>query len=415
MENNWRIADLVKKHLQDELTEEERGELNAWIAESDANRQFFQRFEDPAYVARELELMGMADTDTALAKTLEQLGLQPKPAVRMVWRKYAVAAAVLLVIATTAWLLLEPTTSHDIAAVKQPAAIKDVAAGTDKAILTLADGTRIVLDSAANGQLAKQGAVQVLKKDGQLKYNRESRAAGHDESIAYNTVSTPRGGQYQLVLQDGTKVWLNAASTFKFPTSFTGKERKVELIGEGYFEVTPLTPKGGQGKIPFKVVVPPGPQNGLGAEIEVLGTHFNVMAYNDEQQLKTTLLEGKVRVSAGQDPNSPFRGAGGILLPGQQAQLNPLGAIKIDDHADLDQAVAWKNGMQSFHDADIQTIMRQVSRWYNVDVHYEGTIPTVELTGKIPRNVSLKHLLEALEINSSLHFDLADGKVTVRP
>ena len=419
MENNWRIADLIKKHLQDELTEDERMELDAWVSQSEANRQFFHRFEDPAYVARELQLMSMADTDTALAKTLEQLGLREETRVRPLFRKYAVAAAVLLVISTAAWWFLHTKPNHNNIAVVPPAAAKDVAAGTDKAILTLADGSRILLDSAANGQLAKQGAVQVLKKDGQLKYSPAyAKASAGDAAVIYNTVSTPRGGQYQLVLQDGTKVWLNAASTLKFPTSFSGKERKVELSGEGYFEVAPVTPEGGHQKIAFKVVTDK-------QEVEVLGTHFNVMAYNDEPQAKTTLLEGKVRVSATTGPDASKSKDGQrtaangqrttILSPGQQAQLAQSGSIKVDDHADIDQAVAWKNGMQSFHDADIQTIMRQVSRWYNIDVQYEGNIPSVELTGKIPRTISLKRLLEALELNSNLHFQLANGKVTVTP
>jgi len=141
--------------------------------------------------------------------------------------------------------------------------------------------------------------------------------------------------------------------------------------------------------------------------VEVLGTHFNVMAYTDEPQSKTTLLEGKVKVRKAAEEV--------VLAPGQQAQSGKSGALKVEDHADIEQAVAWKNGMQSFHDANIQTIMRQVSRWYDVDVQYEGSIPSVELTGKIPRTISLKRLLEALELNSNLHFQLDNGKVTVMP
>lgn len=399
MENNWRIANLIKKHLQDEMTTAERADLEAWLSESEANRQFFQRFEDPAYVARELQLMSTADTEAALARTLEQLGVTEKPVVGMGWKRWAIAASVLLVIATGAWLVLRTNAPQSIAVKPPEAPVKDVAPGTDKAILTLADGSHILLDSAANGKLASQGSTQVVKSGAQLKYSGKATEGALDLGLSYNTVSTPRGGQYQLVLQDGTKVWLNAASTLKFPTAFTGAERTVELSGEGYFEVTP-------NKKPFKVITP-------AETVEVLGTHFNVMSYTDEPQSKTTLLEGKVSVLPARPTNNDQRST--LLLPGEQAQLNKSGAIKVEAHADIEQAVAWKNGMQSFKDADIKTIMRQVSRWYNIDVAYSGDIPEIGLTGKIPRTISLKKLLEALELNSSLHFQLTDGKVTVTP
>jgi ferric-dicitrate binding protein FerR (iron transport regulator) len=399
MENNWRIADLVKKHLQEEITGIERHELETWLAQSDANRRFFQRFEDPAYVAQELELMGRADTETALARDLERLGLQAKPVIRLHWKRWMVAASVLFVISTVAWLVIRTNAPHAVLAKQSANTVKDIPAGTDKAILTLADGSRIVLDSAANGQLAKQGAASVSKNNNRLVYNTNANHPSGGQGVSWNTVSTPRGGQYQLVLQDGTKVWLNAASILRYPAAFTGQERKVELNGEGYFEVM-------HNKTPFIVVVPATAAKPA-QEVRVLGTQFNVMAYADEPQMKTTLLEGKVKVAA---VNKEM-----ILSPGQQALLAPSGALKIDDHADTDQAIAWKNGMQSFKDADIKTIMRQVSRWYNVDVAYSGDIPEIGLTGKIPRSISLKKLLEALELNSSLHFQLADGKLTVTP
>jgi len=399
MENNWRIADLVKKHLQEEITDMERHELEAWLAESDANRRFFQRFEDTAYVASELALMSRADTETALAKTLERIGAAPKPVVRIHWTRWMIAASTLLILSTAAWLVIRTNAPHPIIAQQPAQAVKDIPAGTDKAILTLADGSHIVLDSAANGQLAKQGAANVSKSNNRLVYN---TAAGvphpGSQGVSYNMVSTPRGGQYQLVLHDGTKVWLNAASTLRYPAAFGGKERRVELVGEGYFEVA-------HNKTPF-IVATPATAAKPAQEVQVLGTWFNVMAYNDEPQTKTTLLEGKVKVAVS--------GKETTLSPGQQAQLFN-GALTTDERADTDQAVAWKNGMQSFKDADIKTIMRQVSRWYNIDVAYKGEIPELGLTGKIPRSISLKKLLEALELNSSLHFQLADGKLTVTP
>lgn len=405
MENNWRIADLIKKHLQEEITDGERKELEAWLSESDANRQFFQRFDNPAYIAHELQLMSRADTEAALASFLQSIGAGQKSIARMSWKRWTIAASLLLVISTAAWLVIRTNAPHPIIAQQPPVVAKDIPAGTDKAVLTLADGRKIALDSAANGQLARQGNAKVIKAGGQLKYSNEAGAAP-GPAVAYNSISTPRGGQYQLVLQDGTKVWLNAATVFRFPAAFTGSERRVELSGEGYFEVAR------SGK-PFKVIVPAGPSKPA-EEIDVLGTHFNVMAYNEEPQSKTTLLEGKVSITSGlRTTNNEQRTT--ILSPGQQAQQASSGAVNVDGHADIEQAVAWKNGMQSFHDADIKTIMRQVSRWYDIDVAYKGDIPEIGLTGKIPRSISLKRLLEALELNSSLHFQLADGKVTVTP
>ncbi|MBS1564182.1 MAG: FecR family protein, partial [Bacteroidetes bacterium] len=331
------------------------------------------------------------------------------PVARMRWLRWTIAAATLLAVSTTAWLVLRTNAPQSVATLpKQPP--KDIAAGTDKAILTLADGSRIVLDSAANGQLASQGNSNVVKSGTVLKYSKSNSKDAPTAMTAppvLNTVSTPRGGQYKLELQDGTKVWLNAATTFRFPAAFTGDERRVEVIGEAYFEVA-------ANRKPF-IVTTPASASKPAQQVQVLGTDFNVMAYTDEPQSKTTLIEGKVRVSAVRGGTLPLQGAGGLLSPGEQALLSPSGNLSVDAHADIEQAVAWKNGMQSFKDADIKTIMRQVARWYNIDVEYKGEIPEIGLTGKIPRSISLKHLLEALELNSSLHFELGDGKVTVRP
>jgi len=315
----------------------------------------------------------------------------------MVWKKYAIAAAVLLAVATGGFLLLKAKYANHIIAVNKAAAVivQDVAAGGDKAILTLADGSQIVLDSAANGMLAQQGKVKVLKQNGQLKYSAGQGVT--NAAVAYNTVRTPRGGQYQLVLQDGTKVWLNAASTLKYPAAFAGNERNVELTGEGYFEVAHNS------KAPFKVLVPGG------QEVEVLGTQFNIMAYKDEPLLRTTLVEGAIKVKAG--------AASVQIKPGEQSILsNKSPEIRVQANADIEQAVAWKNGMQSFKDADLHTILRQVSRWYNVDVEYKAEGPEMGLNGTIPRNFSLQNMLKVLQLNNDqLHLKFENGKITVLP
>lgn len=405
-EKSRRIAELIKKHLQETLTEAERVELEAWLDASPENRPFFNRFEDKAYVARELELMSRADTEVTLSSTLATLGVEKKPLPRLVWKKYAVAAAILLAIVTGGYLWRKASHAKTTEVANAPAApVQDAAPGGDKAILTLADGSQIVLDSAANGTLAQQGRVNVLKLNGQLKYSAGQGVADNSAAMAYNTVHTPRGGQYQLVLQDGTKVWLNAASTFKFPAAFPGNERKVELTGEGYFEVT-------KSKLPFKVLVPGG------QEVEVLGTHFNVMAYKDEPIMRTTLLEGRVQVRpANNDPRATANDQRPTLLsPGQQAQLSASGKILVDENANIEQAVAWKNGMQYFKDADLHTILRQVSRWYNVDVEYKAEGPEMGLNGTIPRNFSLQNMLKVLQLNNDqLHLKFENGIITVLP
>jgi transmembrane sensor len=251
----------------------------------------------------------------------------------------------------------------------------DALPGGDRAILTLANGKVITLDDAHNGTVARQGNTIVTKTaDGQLVYDMAKLdAASAVPSI--NTIATPRGGQYQVVLADGTKVWLNAASSLRFPTRFTGSSRNVEITGEAYFEVTknPL--------MPFKVTTSRG-------EIEVLGTHFNVMDYNDEKLMKTTLLEGAVNLRSGNILSK--------LKPGEQAQVSAGGATKVVNDIDPEDAVAWKNGIFQFTDAGVDAILRQASRWYDVDVVYKGKIPQKQFTGSISRNVKASELLKML-------------------
>jgi len=257
--------------------------------------------------------------------------------------------------------------------------IQDIPAGSNNAVLTLDNGATIVLDTAANGTLANQGNIKVLKMNGQLAYN---KTGNMNVKPVYNTITTANGNQYQLILIDGSKVWLNAASSIRFPTSFTGTERKVEITGEAYFEVTKNPNK------PFRVDF----KNEAGEkdEIEVLGTHFNVNTYGDEPDMKTTLLEGSVKIKAGNKIQ--------MLSPGQQALLSSNG-IEIKKNVDLDQVMAWKNGYFLFDNTDIYTLMRQVSRWYNVEVSFEGKVTPDGFSGKISRNVPLSKFIKVLELN----------------
>jgi ferric-dicitrate binding protein FerR (iron transport regulator) len=240
------------------------------------------------------------------------------------WKRLAAVAAIVLLIGTGIWFGLIRTPKTDLVTNTPKTTLtntKDIEPGGNKAILTLGDNSTIVLDNAANGQLAQEGSSKVNKtKDGELKY--ESSIGNRQSSITYNTLSTPRGGQYQLVLPDGSKVWLNAAASIKFPTAFAGNERRVEITGEVYFEVAKDPKK------PFKVTIPGG------AAVEVLGTHFNINAYPDETSVKTTLLEGSVKVSqSAKDAEHAV-----VLKPGEQAVLAAADSrLTIDHSPDLDQ------------------------------------------------------------------------------
>ncbi len=270
----------------------------------------------------------------------------------------------------------------------------DVAPGGDNAVLTLADGSQVVLNDTENGKIIEEQGISITKtKDGQLIYkikDPELNAAVKTATIAtYNTITTPRGGQYQIMLPDGTKVWLNASSSLKFPTSFVANYRDVELMGEAYFEVAKNKEK------PFVVNVDK-------MKVEVLGTHFDVMAYPDEKTINTTLIEGSVKVVQ----NNESR----VLVPGQQAVVGDgIQVVKASD-----DVIAWKNGLTSFNDADIRTIMRQVARWYDIEVVYKGEIPRRLFTGQISRKANLSELIRIIEL-SDIHLKLQGNVIVVTP
>jgi ferric-dicitrate binding protein FerR (iron transport regulator) len=264
--------------------------------------------------------------------------------------------------------------------------------GSNKATLTLANGTVIVLEDEKNGVLSQQGNAKILKlNSGQLAYN-TARQPAAGSPAAFNTLSTPRGGQYQLTLADGTVVWLNAASSITFPAAFSGKERSVTLSGEAYFEIAANASQ------PFIVKVG-------NMQVKVLGTHFNVMAYGDEQTMNTTLLEGAVKVA----------GATGevLLQPGQQVKMDHAGALRVVA-ANLDEVIAWKNGIFSFNNAGIEEVMRQIARWYDAEVVYPDGIPQDRFQGEINRNADISTVLKILE-TSGVKFTVRGHKILVQP
>ena len=314
------------------------------------------------------------------------------------WKKWTAAAAILLLAGTIVFYSL-PHTSHltthqsqnpQIAKSPDP---NDLPPGKNNATLTLADGNTIALDKAANGGLAQQGDMKVVKMNGQISYTNAEAGGNAGGGILLNTIATARANQYQLVLSDGSKVWLNAASSIRFPAAFKGKERKVEVTGEVYFEIVKNP------SMPFKVQV-------NGGEIEVLGTHFNVNAYPDEAGVRTTLLEGAVAVRK--------EGRQQLLAPGQQAKFTQSGEISVLKNVDTGIETAWKDGYFWFNNSDIYSLMRQVSRWYDVEVNFEGKITEDGFTGKVSRSVTLSKLLHVLE-QYDIHFKIEGKKIMVLP
>jgi transmembrane sensor len=306
--------------------------------------------------------------------------------IRRNWYRISVAAAIILAIALGGYLIYNQQPEKETPPL---ANTKDIPPGGDKAILTLADGSQIILNDASNGAIANQGNVKVIKLDGQISYQ---LSANSQQPVVYNTITTPRTGQYQLILADGTMVWLDAESSIRFPNRFTGTDRRVELKGQGYFEVAHNP------KMPFHVTT------GI-MDVQVLGTHFNVMAYANEEAIKTTLLEGSVKVTAGTET--------ALLKPGAQAILTSNLKLQTSNSVNLDQAVAWKNGMFQLEGTSIREVFRQIERWYDVDVIVEGSFNDENLSGVFSRKQYVSQLLKILEEAGVGHFRMEGKKIYV--
>lgn len=304
--------------------------------------------------------------------------------------RYAVAAVVFAVLGTGAWWVIHQRTTIAPPIAREMKSLDVSAPVTNRAMITLGNGQKVYLDSAVNGALAQQGSAELVKEgSGRVAYKVENVTNGE---LLYNTLTNPRGSRVvSLTLSDGTNVWLNSESSLRYPVIFNGHDRTVEIKGEGYFEVKKKVDQ------PFIVHVENGPK------IEVLGTTFNVNAYPDELNIKTTLLDGSVRV------------ASVVLKPGQQAWF--AGQKIVLNKVDTSDVVAWKNGLFAFHDADLPSVMRQLARWYNIDVNYEGLIPKekFQFNGKIGKDLSLDNVLDLLN-NAQVHFRIEAGnKLVIRP
>lgn len=316
-----------------------------------------------------------------------------KPKMFQLYRRYAAAAVVLLAAAAAIYFYTGQNKVVEKSVAVAKIAVEDVEPGGNKAVLVLADGSELSLTDADNGELARQAGIKVSKTaDGQLVY--EISEGNSNTAPVYNTIKTPVGGQYQLNLPDGSRVWLNAASSLTFPASFNGKERKVALKGEAYFEVAKNAKK------PFVVSSRSVHSE---QEVKVLGTHFNVNSYDNEKTIKTTLLEGSVQVSA--------RTGMKVLQPGQQSALDNS-RIHISA-VDAYQTIDWKNGDFIFSDEGIHSIMRKLERWYDIEIIYQGNIPEIGFSGEISRSKKLSEVLNVLETTREINFKIEGRRVTV--
>ncbi|RPD38113.1 FecR family protein [Chitinophaga barathri] len=404
-----RTAFLVLGFLRGELSAQEQEELDAWVAASPENRAFFDSLTVDDSLHRKLAAYALADEEQGWQRfaakyfpgSLNVPGPRPDNAGSGVQEggetaetplrtirsrnRWWMAAAAIAVLVLGTWMFL-PRKQQPAVAVQQ---VNDVMPGSNKAILTLADGTTISLDSSGNQVIAQQGAA-VKQTGGLLEYEPGEKGAGN----VYNTLRTPRGGQFRIALPDGSAVWLNAESSLRFPVAFSGPERKVEMTGEAYFEVKQ------DAAHPFTVQVTPQ------TAVTVLGTHFNINAYTNEPGISATLLEGAVQVTAGNDSRR--------LSPGQQARVNSSGQITVLQQVDTEEAIGWKNEIFYFRDADIQSVMRQLERWYDVEVEYRGAVPSRRFQGEIQRNLKLSDVLEGLR-STGIGFSIEGKKIVVVP
>lgn len=403
-----RKAYLITRYLKGSLNATELQELEEWIDESDDNRQLFDSLTDPEHLRAALHRY-----DEKKEKILNRI--QASITINQIrrygwwytWGRCAALAAVVAILFTGAWYLMNTNTLR-YAVTSLPARYRnDVLPGSEQARLTLDDGAVIILVDTINGVLATDagGRTQVFKENGWLSYRNNSDPG---DSLYFNTIRVPRKGQYKVLLPDGSRVWLNAGSSLRYPVVFGNKQRRVELQGEAYFEVTSLPGSFGGREDSSKTITPgnvPFMVDLAGTtRLQASGARFNVKAYTEEAHIHTTVLEGTMRLR---------KGANDLLLkPRQEGLLENNGQVAVLNNVNVAAAIAWKEGLFRFKETEIGEIMKQVERWYDVEVVYEDTVRDV-FTGTIERNTPLSQLLKYLEEGSQVKFTIADNKVTV--
>mgnify|MGYP003541836993 FL=1 len=409
------IKNLLDSYIAGSATQQEQQLVEQWLEENDQQNTEWQLMNNKDKAAWLLQLY--RDIDNSI--TPKDAGWQDDDTIdsSLAWYKkfwLPVAAALIVSIGAGIYYFLLPQQERATpVSVTAPQLQNDALPGTNKAILTLDNGKTILLDDSQDGVLVKQGGTAVSKQGENLMYKGKGNN-DKDAPVVFNTLTTPRGGQYKLVLADGSKVWLNASSSIRYPVSFTGNERKVEITGEVYFEISQLSVDGLKGKatkrIPFIVKV-----NMLGregAEVEVLGTHFNINAYDDEDAISTTLLEGSIKISPPRPNEKSLEAV--IITPGQQARLNKNGLLQLVKEVNIEETVAWKNGLFMMDGVAIPAVLRQLARWYDVDIVYGNGIPEGRITGDIPRDMNLSEVLKVMEL-SGVHFKIDNKKIIVNP
>jgi transmembrane sensor len=385
--NNSRLQYLVSKYLDDTCTPEELAEfwrLIGDVKDETPMQVVLQDLWQQSKAGNDTPAMGWAQVlqtiydkaGPAMAEQAEIIPLRKRPVIR-----WAAAAVIVLSLGAAAYWLFNNKQAGSTGVVATNTMQDVQAPQTNRATITLSNGKTVYLDTAANGSLATQSNVQLVKlADGQIAYK------GAAKELVYNTLTNPRGSKViDMTLSDGSRIWLNAGSSITYPVTFVQDERNVEISGEVYFEVAHNAAK------PFRV------RHGA-MEVQVLGTHFNINAYDDESEVKVTLLEGAVKVSSmvnGQlSKDNEFAV---VLKPGEQAALADHSPFTIDHSPDLAQVMAWKNGLFSFTGADLTTVMRQLARWYNIQVKYEGQIPARKFSGEITHDLTLSQLMNGLQ------------------
>lgn len=359
-----KIITLIGAYNSGLIDEAGKAALKSWVALDPDNQMVFERLTADEQLRAELKMMHSFNAEDNFS-VFERRHIHP---VKRLWPKIAVAASIIIACTLGGYYFLSEKSDKQ----NDFAMVNDVLPGKNAATLTLANGKNIALEDAHNGELAKEAGVVITKtSDGQLIY--EIKDQGNSGGTKNNSLTTARGETYRVRLPDGSLVWINAATTLSYPASFSAlKKRTVELNGEAYFEVAKDRTR------PF--VVKTAKQ-----ELVVLGTHFNINSYTDEAQTVTTLLEGSVRINEKT-----------LLKPGEQAQLADNGNIQVHA-ANVEEALGWKNGFFLFDKDDLPTVMRQISRWYNIDVKYEGEVPKASFDGKVYRNLNLSKALDVLK------------------
>jgi transmembrane sensor len=394
------IASLIVGDMQDNLTSDERQELNAWLQENGDNYLLYEQLMDQDKLGKDLNELHKYDRAEAYEKVTQKIFPQKITAKRVHFRIwwYTAAALLLLVAGGIAYFALNKPANTTIpqstvvAQKKAPGTPPD----TKKAVLILADGSTIALNEIVNGDIAHQGQVIIHKnQNGRLEY----KPSGASVTVAgSNTIRTPRGGEYQVVLEDGTKIWLNSASTLQFPVQFNTDARRVVLTGEAYFEVAKaIDPKTNQTKS-FIVSVD-------NMEVQAIGTAFNISAYKEDDRSQTTVVEGLVKVSR----NNKFS----MLKPGKKLIAADT-TFSIED-ADVKQEIAWKNGEFVFRNTSLKMVMNELARWYDMDIEYAPGVPALHFSGEVQRESNITKVLEMLEYTGGVTFTISNRIITVHP